>query len=66
MFFVTYKWGKLITVIYYTTLKRFVRNKHSSLMGPFTSFEENEVFVNLTLGYKFTTLHFLHNKIMGR
>jgi hypothetical protein len=35
--------------------------KHSSLLGPFTSYEENEVFVNLILGFIFTTFHFLRN-----
>jgi hypothetical protein len=28
----------------YITLERLDREKHSSLMGPFVSYEENEVF----------------------
>ncbi len=30
-------------IIQYTRLERLVRDKHSSLLGPFVSYEDNEV-----------------------
>ncbi len=42
-FFATYKWAQWDRVLHYTRLKRFARDKHSSLSGPFISYEENEV-----------------------
>jgi hypothetical protein len=30
-------------VLHYTILERLARDKHSSLLGPFVSMEENEV-----------------------
>jgi hypothetical protein len=51
---------KKATALCYTRLERLARNKHSSLMGPFESYEENAVFVVNTLaGTIFTKLHFL-------
>ncbi len=41
-FFVTYKLAKRL-VLQYTRLEMIARDKNSSLLGPFASFEENEV-----------------------
>ncbi len=45
--------------------KRFSRYKHSSLLGQFVVYKENEVFVDMTPGVVFTTLPLLHNFQMG-
>jgi hypothetical protein len=43
IFFVTYHWTQQARVLHYTRLERLARDKHSSLLGPFVSYEENEV-----------------------
>jgi hypothetical protein len=35
--------GAMSRVLHYTWLKRLARDKHSSLLGPFVSYEETEV-----------------------
>jgi len=35
--------------LYYTRLERLARDKHYSLLGPFVSYEENEVLLIWTL-----------------
>jgi hypothetical protein len=44
----------------YTTLERHAKYKHSTLLGPFTSYEENGV-LNTIPGTLFTTVNFIHN-----
>jgi hypothetical protein len=41
IFFVTYKWAQLATVLDYTCLERLTTDKHSSLLGLFVSNKEN-------------------------
>ncbi len=43
------KWAKLVRALNYTYLARLAKEKHSSLVGPFISYEENEVFWKLLL-----------------
>jgi hypothetical protein len=43
IFFVPYKWSHYTSLLHYTRLKRIGKNKHSNLLGPFASYEENEV-----------------------
>ncbi len=38
--FVTQEWARLL---HYTMLERLATEKHSGLLGPFLSYEENEV-----------------------
>ncbi len=42
-FFVTYEWAQWARILHYATLERLARNKQSSLLSPFVSYEENEV-----------------------
>jgi hypothetical protein len=42
-FFVTYKWTLYARVLHYGRLQRRARDKQSSLVGPFVSYEENEM-----------------------
>ncbi len=42
-FFAIYKWPEQDRVLHYTRRERLVRDKHSSLLAPFVSYEENEV-----------------------
>ncbi len=41
--FVTSKWAQKARMLDYTSVERLVRDKHSSLLGPFTSYEEKTV-----------------------
>ncbi len=43
IFFVTCEWVQQARVLQYTRLERLARDKHSSLLGPFVSYEENGV-----------------------
>ncbi len=43
IFFETYEWAQLSSVLHYTRLEKLARNKHSSLLGSFINYEENEV-----------------------
>jgi hypothetical protein len=43
IFFVTYDWAQQALVLHYTGLERLARDKHFKLLGPFVSYEENEV-----------------------
>ncbi len=43
IFFVTYELAIITTVLHYTKLERLAMDKHSSLLGIFVSYEENEV-----------------------
>jgi hypothetical protein len=45
----------------YTTLEMLISDKHSNLLGPFVTYEENNVFVNITPWVVFATLNFLRN-----
>ncbi len=47
------------------TLNHYVRDKPSSLLGPFVSYEVNESVVNTTSRTVFKTLHFLRNLQLG-
>ncbi len=40
-FYITYEWVKYARVLYYTGMERIARDKHSCLLDPFIS-EENE------------------------
>ncbi len=42
-FFVTYELGQWARVFHYIRLEMLARNKHSSLLGQFVSYEENKV-----------------------
>jgi hypothetical protein len=43
IFLVTYEWAKQARVLHCSGLESLVRDKHSSLLDPFISYEENEV-----------------------
>ncbi len=43
IFFIIYKWAQKAGVLHYTSLERLARVKYSSLLGPFVSYEENEL-----------------------
>ncbi len=43
IFFVAYQWAQKARVLDYTSLESIVKEKHSSFLGPFTSYEENTV-----------------------
>jgi hypothetical protein len=43
LFFVTYEWAQQARVLHFTRLERLVRDKYSISLGPFLSYEENEV-----------------------
>jgi hypothetical protein len=42
-FFITCKWAQSARVLHYTRLEKLARDKHSSLVDPFVSNEENKV-----------------------
>jgi hypothetical protein len=42
-FFTIYEWAQYARVLHITWLERLYRNKHSSLLGPFVSYNENKV-----------------------
>ncbi len=44
IFFVTYEWAQYVSVLHHTKLEKIVRDKLSSLLGLFVSYEENEMF----------------------
>jgi len=44
LFFVTYEWDQKVTFLHYYRLKRLAIGKHSSLLGSFVSYDENQVF----------------------
>ncbi len=41
IFFVTYKWAKQVRVLHYPKQEMLARAIHSSLLGPFTSYNYN-------------------------
>jgi hypothetical protein len=41
-FFVTYEWAQKAIVLYYTKLEKLASDKHSSLLGQFICFKEND------------------------
>ncbi len=43
IFFITYECAQLARVLDYATSERLANDKHSSLLGPFVNYEENEV-----------------------
>ncbi len=43
IFFVTYEFAKKAGVLHYMKAEMLVSEKHTSLLGPFISYEENEV-----------------------
>ncbi len=43
IFFITYERSQYVSALYYTRLEMFAGDKHSSLLGPFISYEENSV-----------------------
>ncbi len=43
IFFITYDWAKQAKELDYTSLERLANDKHSNLLAPFRSYEENEV-----------------------
>jgi hypothetical protein len=45
-------------VLQYTRLKKPVGDKHSNVIDPFVSDEENELIVNATTDAVLTTFHF--------
>jgi hypothetical protein len=38
--FIFFVWGQKVTMLHYNRLERFVKDKHSSLLGPFVSYED--------------------------
>jgi hypothetical protein len=62
IFFVNYKWAQYAGVLQYTRVERHAKDKHSSLLGPFVSYDE---ILNTAPGTVFKTLHFLHKLQMG-
>jgi hypothetical protein len=49
----------------YTRLKMRISLNHSNLLGPCATYEENKVFENITPGFAFARLYFLHNLLIG-
>ena len=45
IFFVNYEWANQARVFHYPGLERLVRDKRSSLLGSFLTYEENEVLL---------------------
>ncbi len=43
IFFITYVWAKWARVLHYSRLEKLIRDKHSMLLNPIISYEENEV-----------------------
>jgi hypothetical protein len=41
--FVTYEWAQQVRVLHKTRLERLARDKDSSLLVPFVSYEENKL-----------------------
>ncbi len=60
-FFVTYKWVKYAGVLNHGTLKKLTMDKHSSLLDPSLSYEENRGFLNTAPGTTLTKHYFLHS-----
>ncbi len=50
-------------MLVYSRLERLTIEKHSSLLGPFVSKEENEVFVNPHQGTVFTHIYSFSSKL---
>ncbi len=50
IFFVTYEWTKKARMLHYAGLESLARDKYSSLLGPFVSYEENDVLWKFLLG----------------
>jgi hypothetical protein len=44
IFFITYDWAKQAKELDYIMLERLANGKHSSLLTPFTSSEENDPY----------------------
>jgi hypothetical protein len=42
---ITYEWGQYGAMVNYTSLERLNRDQHSSLLGAFVSYEENELLL---------------------
>ncbi len=42
-FFIAYEWAQKVTVLYCTRLERLANDKHSSLLGSFVSYKENNL-----------------------
>ncbi len=42
IFFVTYKWAQKPRALHITKAERLATDKHSSVSGPFVSYDENE------------------------
>jgi hypothetical protein len=53
IFVITYELAQYGTVLIYTSRERLARDKHSSLLDPFVSYEENKLL-----------LLFLHQKLL--
>ncbi len=52
--------SQITLTLHYTWLEIFARDKCSSLLALFVSYEENEVLIIMSHGTIFMTLHFLH------
>jgi len=50
IFFQTYQWAQQAGSLHYTRLARLARSKHSNLLGPFVSYNVNEVLQKKTPG----------------
>ncbi len=48
-FFVTSEGAKYATVLYQTSIQEMAKDKHSSLLDPLLSYDENEVVVFFTI-----------------
>jgi hypothetical protein len=68
IFFITYEWYQYARVLNYTKLERLASDKHFSLLGPFISYKENEVFLidlrGLTQPYHRYLLESCHEKML--
>jgi hypothetical protein len=60
IFFVTLEWTQKARVLCYTTMESLVRDKHSSLLGPFISYEEKKCCEN-GLWYYIHNTYCVHN-----
>jgi hypothetical protein len=54
IFLVTFEWAQEARMLQYTRFKRWAKDKHSSLLGPIVSYEEDKVFVNFSPGFVFS------------
>jgi hypothetical protein len=43
LFSMIYKWAQYARVLHYARLERILKDKHTSILGPYEDYKENEV-----------------------